>query len=102
MFFKRVEIFYKAFGEKSETTLEYGGYEIALEGENVTLSFEGEQEETFPVRFLKEMFEGHEVSKKKEVLTWDGEPVAFFHGDIYNEMSNGEFRHIFADMGKEK
>jgi hypothetical protein len=25
MFFKRVEILYKAFGEKSETTLEYGG-----------------------------------------------------------------------------
>ena len=21
------------------------------------------------------------------------------HEDIYNEMSNGEFRHIFADMG---
>ena len=101
MFFERVEILYKVFGEKSRTTLEYGGYEIAIEGENVTLSFEGGQEETFPFKFLKKIVEEHEVNVREDISSWNGEPVAFFHEDIYNKMSNGEFRHIFADMGRE-
>ena len=103
MFFSSVTLLYEVFGEKSKTTLEYDEYEIVLEGENATLYFEDGYKKTFPIKFLKKIIEEHEINVREDVsmCKWEGEPVAFFHEDTYNKMSNGEFRHIFSDKGYE-